>query len=157
MKHLRITYAIVCLIGLTYACQGNTKFHHYQPVEQTGWHSIDTLTFHLPSKMDSGEYDMQIGIRHTEKYAYQDIWLEMTCTCDSTMFIKDTLHLYLATKDGEWSGKGIGGLIQSVHTQTTPFLVSASEQGSVIHVTHLMEDSTLHGIHDIGIQLLQRH
>ena len=106
MRRLRITYAIVCLAWLTCACQDNTKFHQYQPVKQTGWCSIDTLTFHLPSKMDCGEYDLQVGIRHTEKYAYQDIWLEMTCANDSATFTKDTLHLYLATKDGEWSGKG---------------------------------------------------
>ena len=140
MKHLRITYAIVCLIGLTYACQGNTKFHHYQPVEQTGWHSIDTLTFHLPSKMDSGEYDM-----------------EMTCTCDSAMFAKDTLHLYLATKNGEWSGRGIGGLIQSIHAQAKPLPLQPTEKGYIIRITHLMNDSTLQGIHDIGVQLSLRH
>lgn len=157
MKHLRITYAIVCLAWLTCACQDNTKFHQYQPVKQTGWCSIDTLTFHLPSKMDCGEYDMQIGIRHTEKYAYQDIWLEMTCACDSTMSAKDTLHLYLATKNGEWSGRGIGGLIQSIHAQAKPLPLQPTEQGYIIRITHLMNDSTLQGIHDIGVQLSLRH
>ena len=136
------------------ACQGNICYHSYQPVPKAGWKGNDTLSYPIYSHMEAGYYDMQIGVRHLESYPYKDICLEVCHNLqDSTNFQKDTLHLYLADSLGDWQGKGIGGLLQ--YTEEAPLKVEIKESHSnaSIHITHLMSDSLLRSIYDVGIQV----
>ena len=123
------------------ACQGNICYHSYQPVY---------------SHMEAGYYDMQIGVRHLESYPYKDIWLEINHNLkDSTTFQKDTIHLYLADPKGNWYGNGIGGLLQYTTNNILRLHLQENSNQSSINIIHLMKDSLLKSIHDIGIQLQQ--
>lgn len=153
LKRRVMNKGLILLLILFIACQGNTYYHSYQPVSNAGWKRNDTLFYHLPS-ITKGEYNLQIGIRHLESYPYKDIWLEVCHNLqDSTIFQKDTLHLYLADSLGDWQGKGIGGLLQ--YTEEAPLKVEIKESHSnaSIHITHLMSDSLLRSIYDVGIQV----
>lgn len=97
---------------------------------------------------------MHIGIRHLESYPYRDIWLEISHNLsDSTFFHKDTLHLYLADQWGNWHGKGIGGLLQHTDTHPPKIQIKARNSQSTFQIIHLMNDSLLKSVYDIGIQL----
>lgn len=136
------------------ACQGNICYHSYQPVPKAGWKGNDTLSYPIYSHMEAGNYDMQIGVRHLESYPYKDIWLEINHNLkDSTTFQKDTIHLYLADPKGNWYGNGIGGLLQYTTNNILRLHLQENSNQSTINIVHLMKDSLLKSIHDIGIQL----
>lgn len=138
------------------ACQGNICYHSYQPVPQAGWKRNDTLSYPIHSLPNTGYYNIQIGIRHLESYPYKDIWLEINHNLkESTIFQKDTLHLYLADKNGNWYGNGIGGLLQYTTDDILRIHLQEKSNQSSISIIHLMNDSLLQSIHDIGIQLQQ--
>lgn len=145
MQHLRQKlFPLSCflLLFLSIACQENTYYHFYQPVDPTGWDKNDTLIYDLPSPLPkSHSLEFLIGIRHKDSYIYRDLWLTINL---------DTIHLYLADSTGNWSGSGLGELRQV--TFPIPLQIKG-DTISHIRITHIMQDNPLSGIHDIGIQI----
>ena len=101
--------------------------------------------YSLSTPINSLDYDYEIGIRHKDTYKYRDLWLTIN---------QDTLHLYLADSIGNWQGKGIGNTKQL----TLPWENNQSSQDSIdgFRIVHIMKDSILPDILDIGLQI-KRH
>ena len=98
----------LCVLFLLNACHTDTRYHVYQAVSgEEGWDKSDSLAFHLPVGLSSGEYRMEIGLRHTGEYPYRDIWLSVTQSeGDSIPPRTDTLHIYLTDEKGHWVQSG---------------------------------------------------
>lgn len=136
------TSCLLLVLLLTVSCQKNTIYHSFQPVNAIGWDKSDTLIFTLPKVIANTSYQYEIGIRHKDSYNYRDLWLTIN---------QDTLHLYLADNKGNWKGTGIGEIRQL----TYPIKIHSLNQDSIqeFHITHIMEDNPLYGIHDIGLKI----
>lgn len=129
---MRITNFIKYFLGITcllsvYACQPELIYYTYEPIPEEGWKRQDTLRFSLPDSLSPGSYNMEIGIRHLGKYAYRDLWLELTHFLPNAtpggewIEKKDTIHIYLANEKGSWVGTGTtGGHFQLLY-HTQPF------------------------------------
>lgn len=144
-KFKPISKWISCLIFillLAVSCQRNTIYHSFQPVNSTGWNKSDTLIFSLPEAIVNSSLQYELGIRHKDSYKYKDLWLTIN---------QDTIHLYLADTKGNWEGTGIGELRQLTYPIEIPSLIQDSIQA--IHITHIMQDNPLYGIHDIGLKI----
>lgn len=149
--HLLISKLIGCFLLLLTACQGNTSYHSYQPIQIEGWYRHDTLTYYLDSCYTEGLIDkLQIGIRHTDSYPYQDLWIGiLTIAKDSiTREQTDSIHLFLADSNGVWEGTGIGETRVFIHEKTFPLKIDSIIG---IKVFHLMKEQPLKGINDVGI------
>ena len=145
LKTNRAVYILLILWLAVSACQNNTYYHSYQSASTAGWHKNDTLVYSLSTPINSLDYDYEIGIRHKDTYKYRDLWLTIN---------QDTLHLYLADSIGNWQGKGIGNTKQL----TLPWENNQSSQDSIdeFRIVHIMKDSILPDILDIGLQI-KRH
>lgn len=134
------------LLFLCTSCQKNTLYHSYQPVNQAGWYRDDTLSYQLstPITITNETLQYEIGIRHKDTYPYRDIWL---------MINQDTVHVYLADTTGYWHGSGIGNIKQYTNTFQTKQAVGDSIKE--FRVSHIMQDTPLHGICDIGIRIMR--
>ena len=93
---------------------------------------------------------MEIGIRHKDSYLYRDIWLSI-----AQQEQVDTVHLYLANENGNWKGNGIGEM-RVFTTDNLPIRICSKDSIHTIKITHIMEEDTLKGIHDIGICIKER-
>lgn len=160
----RIPFRLLCniigcfsLIGT--ACQENTLYHSYRPVNHTGWYRNDTLVYTLDSFFISNpSYEYQVGIRHKDSYPYQDVWLGILPLRKNSSFLKvDSLHIYLSDSTGQWTGHGIGDLRQL--SPIVEILPHATETDTIIgfQLIHLMKDHPLKGIQDIGLCIKKRH
>ena len=145
LKINRTVYILLALFLTIPACQNKTYYHSYQSAYTAGWHKNDTLVYSLSTPINSLDYDYEIGIRHKDTYKYRDLWLTIN---------QDTLHLYLADSIGNWQGKGIGNTKQL----TLPWENNQSSQDSIdeFRIVHIMKDSILPDILDIGLQI-KRH
>lgn len=182
IKHFRYgTYMLsIFLLGGLAACHTDTVYHVYRPVSENGWSKQDTLTYTLPDSLKDGCYQLEVNIRHTEAYPYRDIWLELAferrkpqqtspaqsepedsldnsepdIPIDSMIQIRDTLHFYLADKQGRWLKGGTIGSQYQFSAPTRHFCLN-DKDGKTFRIIHIMKDNPLHGIHDIGIRLFQ--
>ena len=146
----------LCVLFLLNACHTDTSYHVYQAVSgEEGWDKSDSLAFHLPVGLSSGEYRMEIGLRHTGEYPYRDIWLSVTQSeGDSIPPRTDTLHIYLTDEKGHWVQSGaMGGLYQHVYVSDKPVIFSTDSIDRIFRITHLMRQNPLPGISDVGIRL----
>lgn len=182
-KHIRygIYVLSVFLLGGLAACHTDTVYHRYHPISENGWSKQDTLTYVLPDSLKDGHYQLEVNIRHTEAYPYRDIWLEMAferrkpqqtlsttdslkdstetneqenIPTDTMIWVKDTLHFYLADEQGRWLKGGTIGSLYQFSSQARPFFLD-DKDGKTFRMVHIMKDNPLRGIHDIGIRLFQ--
>ena len=129
-------------IFLTLACQRNTYYHSYQPINSMGWLKDDTLLFSLDSAITNKKaYELELGIRHKDSYRYRDLWLTIH---------QDTVHIYLAESIGHWAGSGIGEL-----RHFTRLIPIKPQEDSIkeLRIIHIMQDNPLVGIHDVGVSI----
>ena len=142
LKTNQAVYLLLLLWSTVSACQNNTYYHSYQSASTAGWHKNDTFVYTLPDTIPLQDYEYEIGIRHKDTYKYRDLWL---------MINKDTLHLYLADSIGNWKGKGIGNTRQLMYSWET----NQQLQDSIaeFRMIHIMKDSILPDIQDIGLQI----
>lgn len=142
LKTNQAVYLLLLLWSTVSACQNNTYYHSYQSASTAGWHKNDTFVYTLPDTIHLQDYEYEIGIRHKDTYKYRDLWL---------MINKDTLHLYLADSIGNWKGKGIGNTRQLMYSwETNQQLQDSIDEFRMIHI---MKDSILPDIQDIGLQI----
>lgn len=150
-SYIRTAGGILGLLFSLAACNDDTVYHTYQNLSSSGWDKQDTLEYILPSQFTKHFYELEIGLRHTENYPYQDIWLEVLYPLSPDR-CPDTLHVELADQWGNWKGKGTAGnMYQFTFTQERPIQLSASD--SLLQVVHIMRDKSLKGISDVGIRL----
>ena len=142
LKTDKVVYLLLILWLIVSSCQNNTYYHSYQSASTAGWHKNDTLVYTLPNVINPSDYEYEIGIRHKDTYQYRDLWLTIN---------KDTLHLYLADSIGNWKGKGIGNTRQLAFSWDTHKLPQDSI--AEFHITHIMKDSILPDILDIGLHI----
>lgn len=150
-SYIRTTGGILGLLFSLAACHDDTVYHTYQNLSSNGWNKQDTLEYTLPSQLAGHTYELEVGLRHTENYPYQDIWLEVLYPLSPDRR-PDTLHLSLADKWGNWKGKGTAGnMYQFTCTQDHPLHLSRAD--SLLQVVHIMRDKSLKGISDVGMRL----
>ena len=91
-------------------------------------------------------------MRYTDKYPYQSLRIGvMVITQDSLLLPMQTLDFQTADNQGNYLGVGKGGLFQ---LQANPFILPTSKSGTwKILLSHQMNDSSLVGIHDIGVKI----
>lgn len=141
----RVIYLLLILWSTVSACQDNTFYHSYQSASTAGWHKNDTFVYTLPCTINLQDYKYELGIRHKDTYKYRDLWL---------MINEDTLHLYLADSIGNWKGKGIGNTRQLISTWETN--QQSPDSIAEFRIIHIMKDSILPDIQNIGLQI-RRH
>lgn len=142
LKINRTVYILLALFLTFSACQNKTYYHSYQSASTAGWHKNDTFVYTLSNAINPSDYDYEIGIRHKDTYKYRDLWLTIN---------QDTLHLYLADSIGNWKGKGIGNTRQL----TSSWKINNLPEDSIaaFRMIHIMKDSILPDILDVGLQI----
>ena len=142
----------LCLLGTLISCQDKSIFHQYCSTPPTGWSNTDTLHINT-SELIASDIELEIELRHTPNYRYSKIFIacEENLT-DSTKFKTDTIALTLINSEGRLKGEGLGRIYQTRYFYKRlkhPQISSKSE----FRIYHLMNDSTLQGIEDIGIRI----
>lgn len=141
-----------CAIG---ACDKQTVYHNFHSLPGEGWNKQDTVVFDVAVCDSQTHYRLDIEIRNTARYPYQDIGLGL-CYCGPgiSRTTTDSLHYILADRQGHWKGEGWGGLYQTSFPAGTVRIDSAGTYH--FRLVHTLPDETLQGINDIGIRLVRQ-
>lgn len=146
---IRICFLFTVL--LVTSCENYIMYHSYKHIPSDGWNKSDTLLFDL-SLADSlaNNYNIHILIRNRANYQFQQLNLAVIHNYpDTTTWNTKQLSFDIADNNGNWKGKGISGLYESIQSLTTG--VTIPRQAYQFKVVSLMNDSILSGINDIGI------
>ena len=108
------------------------------------------LTLNVPDTTEF--YDLTVTLRHTEQYAYQNLWLFISA-CDSLSPIQaDTVMACLADDRGQWLARRTGRYYTGFVTMQRKVAFPTAGDYTFA-VVQGMRDSVIAGIADVGIEL----
>ena len=112
----------------------------------------DTVRLTLTVKDTATACDLALILRHTDRYAYQNLWVFVQ-SADSLSPVKvDTVQAILADDRGRWLGTRAGryysGFVTIAHD-----LHYTAPGAYTYTLVHGMRDSVITGIADIGLEI----
>ena len=142
--------AIISL--LLVSCQQGVVFTEFKALSGYGWEADSVVVF-TPILEDSmAAYDVQLTVRHTDRYAYQNLWLFVDVKQDSMLLRRDTIEAMVANERGEWLGNGV-----SKYTLPLLYLENVLLQSGEYEVVvqQGMREEVLRGITDLGLKVIK--
>ena len=137
---------------LVLSCDGSI-FHNYRSVNG-GWSRGDTLRFVCPPV--GGEVpltaDVSVGVRYSAAYNYKTLPLSITARIGCETIACDTVFCDIYSSNGRRNG-ATGGLLYQAEFPVPGMQVQLSDTLS-LSVVHLLPDSLLSGVSDVGIRLV---
>lgn len=127
-----------------YAVQGDEWTYANQPVFK--FNITDT----------TAKYDMQFLIRHTEAYAYSNIWLIVNVKKPGdTVYKRTRVEIPLAEPTGKWLGRGMGEIWEqrmplNMDTEQPEFNIPGTWE---IKLAHNMRINPLPEILQVGLRI----
>ena len=145
-----VLLAVISLLLLS--CQQEVVFTEFKALPGCGWEA-DSMVKFIPVLEDSiAVYNMQLTVRHTDRYAYQNLWLFVDVKHDSVLLRRDTIEAMVANDRGEWLGSGMSKYtlpllyVENVQLQNGEYEVVV-QQG--------MREEVLQGITDLGLKVIR--
>ena len=143
MKKYIWTVLVLCILA---ACQQPAIFENYKTIEKESWLINDTVRFQVDIPR-SGEYDFNVGIRHTTDYEMANLWCFIQIKDSAQTILRDTLNIKIAEPDGRWLGKG-----KSIKTLETPSHIHMLNAGKyTFDIIQGMRTRSLNGIKNVGL------
>lgn len=154
-------FLIIVVVFLFEACSDNHQYYYHSHDLPQGWHKDKLLSFTLPELDSLKSYGLQFVLRNTEEYPYSNIFLITTLQAPNGKAYIDTLEYTMATAQGEWLGKGITGVKESLLWYKDHY--QFKEEGKYIlsvrqamrHPNRIEGLTKLVGITDFGIRICQ--
>lgn len=138
---------------LLVACQQDVVYTHFDAVPAAQWSADSAMVFHPVVDDSINHYRMHINIRHTDRYAYQNLWLFVDVTQDSLLLRRDTIEAQMANDKGEWYGAGLSKF-------TLPMIylddVELTRGEYTITIHQGMREETLKGITEVGLKVVKQ-
>jgi gliding motility-associated lipoprotein GldH len=148
-RNLLIILCSVLLAG----CQRGVIYTQFVELPQSGWDAQQAITF-TPTITDTiTDYQLQLTLRHNDRYPYQNMWMFVEIIQDSLLVQPiDTIECYLANERGEWQGGGICQYeLPMIYDNNYRFKNSGTYH---ISIKQGMRSEQLQGITAIGIKII---
>jgi gliding motility-associated lipoprotein GldH len=144
---------LIFLLFLLFAsCNNNLLFDENKAIEEMKWHQDDTLSFvyHVDDTLQA--CDFYLNIRHTEDYAYNNLYIFMRTDFPNGQSARDTMEFVLQNNDGKWKGSGAGSLRDNsiLFKQNLRFPLKGDYKFSL---EQAMRENELKGISEIGLRI----
>lgn len=125
--------------------------HSYLPLPEDSWNRTDTLQFILPVLATDDNCSVQIGLRVTNNFPYEELFLEVEQKCQNPYSHRvDTIKFKLTDESGDFTENGINYF--QYESQSLPLDLKKGQTGE-IRIRHLMHREVLPGIMDVGIRV----
>ncbi len=152
-KMNRTVYTLLSLVLLLLcSCGREAVSSAYADLPERGWSIGDTVRLAVSVQDTTQAYDLALTLRHTEQYAYQNLWLFVSA-CDSLSPLRaDTVLACLADDRGRWlstrTGRYYAGYVTMQHAMRFPAAGTYT-----FAIVQGMRDSVITGIADVGLEV----
>lgn len=134
------------------SCGPRPEFEGFQQLPGAMWHQDSILTFTMPSSDTISRHNLFLELRNTGDYPYSNIYFFIDVHFPNGVYLQDTVQYMMTDLEGNWLGKGISDLKESVLEYKSN--VTFPERGDYqFKVRHGMRKEVLPGIADFGIRV----
>ena len=112
MKKLHLSLVVVLICCLV-ACNDSVIFDQYEKIPAKEWLYDQPVAMDVEITDTSSRYHLYVNLRHSNSYAYSNLWVVVHTTFPSGKKLENRVNLPLADKDGSWYGKGSGDIFNA--------------------------------------------
>ena len=111
MKRIFLLFTFYFLLTLS-ACKQTELYERLEPVPGGQWKSSFTPSFTFNISDTLVAYNVYVTVRHTNDYAYNNIWLQSGLQLPGDTLLTQKLDVKLAGPDG-WLGTGMDDIFET--------------------------------------------
>lgn len=145
---------MIALLGLGfYGCMPINRFERNVQIPQNKWFYSFTPEISFDISDTTALYNVFVNLRHTDAYAYRNIWLEIeTRRPADSLFQKERFELNLQQPDGQWMGTGYADIWEVRHPLFSGIQFKRSGTYTV-RLRQIMRDDPLAHVMNAGIRV----
>lgn len=154
LKNKNNIIAITCIgiILITAACNNLNVYakQKFFPVHE--WKTGDSVQFSFDITDTIARYNVFIVLRHTDEYAFNNIWLNITSHPPQSAPSKQMFDLKLADNANGWLGTGMGDIFEhKIKINTAPLQLRKGNY--TISLEQIMRENPLKHLLNVGIRI----
>jgi gliding motility-associated lipoprotein GldH len=149
-------YLVLALAGCCVSCVGDSSvISESSPIANKTWQAGQIMDFEFESNDTLQLYQLYVTLRNTTDYPYSNLFLFLDIEFPDKRAYRDTIECVLARKDGQWTGKGFGKIIENqfLFRDDVWFPVPGKY---TFRLQHGMREDYLEGIADVGIRIVKK-
>ncbi len=146
MKSIKRSILVIIVGIFAVSCGQQTLYSEYKAIPISGWNADSVLSFTYNITDTITPCDVLLSIRHTQTYAYQNLWLFLNGLTPQ----QDSIEIYLADQRGVWLGNGWGNLREMPLLYMRNIVFPHSGEYTFT-IQQGMREDILRGISDIGL------
>ncbi|MFZ4863400.1 gliding motility lipoprotein GldH [Sphingobacterium sp. Mn56C] len=147
-------YSIITLCSLS-SCSDNAYYEVNKPIENRSWSYENKPQFDIYISNKSKAYDVYINLRHTHKYEFSNIYLQLQEKGNNLQDTSYSKEIILAKPDGQWLGKTVAGLYEYQYLALKNIVFPDTGLYS-FKIAQNMNESPLKGIVDVGLKVVKK-
>lgn len=151
-RHFLSFFALLVMVGSLLSCGNRGVYDQSVKIPSTGWHKDTTAFFVFDSEDSVRSHRFFINIRHTDAYAYRNLYLFLNTLLPNGRLTRDTIEIFLADKEGQWLGQGFGKL-RDYRFEVRNDLVFPFKGEYRFAIEQGMREEVLTGISDVGVRI----
>ena len=138
------------------SCQSNNLFEKRVTIPDMKWQRLVPVTGEVQINDTLAVYDMYLCLRHTDAYAYNNIWLNLSLTGQNDTVITERREIMLGSDALGWEGTGMND-IWDMRKKLNRIPIKFKKSGNYrFSIRHEMRENPLPGIMSAGIRLEKR-
>lgn len=141
------------IIGACAGCMNINRFERNVQIPGQEWRYAFEPEIRFDIMDTASLYNVYLTLRHTDQYAYSNIWLEIsTKQPGDTTFQKERFELGLQEAGGKWLGTGYADIWELRHLLLESLKLRKAGTYT-IRIRQIMRDEPLRHIMNVGVRI----
>jgi gliding motility-associated lipoprotein GldH len=148
----RFILILLFFISLISACRQSELYEKRNVLPKSTWDLQKPVKGTIQVTDTLAYYNLFVCIRHTDAYAYNNIWVRLKMACGKDSLLDTRLDLSLGTDADGWEGSGMNDIWDVCKKIRGPFRLP--KKGDYHYeLGQCMRENTLKGIMSAGIRM----
>lgn len=157
-RHHKIcrSFSAICVLQIAFcvllvSCTTSDLYEKHVSLVNHEWKNDYRPEFDFAIKDTTALYKVFFVIRHTEKYRYNNIWINLYSQPPGDTLHKAQYEMQLATNDKGWLATGMGDIYEHRKELTRPVRLKAGTYK--LKLENIMREDPLQHVLNVGIRI----
>jgi len=156
LRNIILSYCFTLSVCIAFiSCDTIDLYEKIDSIPGHEWSSAYKPQFNFTIKDTTASYQLFITLRHNERYAFNNIWLNLQAQSPGSAAQQFLIELPLASADKGWLGNGMDDLYDHrIPITLDPQKLNFKKGGEYIFtIEHVMREDPLQNIMNVGLRL----
>ena len=149
--------AALCLQLIVISCTTIDLYEKNATIPKHSWSNLFKPEFTFTIRDTTVAYQLFLVIRHTEKYNFNNIWLNLYIQAPGEAQTSQQIDIPLASNEKGWLGKGMDDIFEHRYKITRQPIVFRKAGTYSFTLEQIMRENPLEHVLDVGLRVEKSH